>query len=202
MTDDADEFPFVAHIPDAMLRRFDPTNVVLVAYLKNIDHTVQTGILLPREEKKFKCSKKNEPVSSKKLVTNTNSKSPKKKPSKVKKPVVTEVSVDVTILIEPVVEDTQDKVVIPSKNGVFRRIKMKSKHTRKSPTLNVVRKPHVTHQGLIIREIPTLVSPSSKKRMAEDMAKQISQREKKKTRKLVMATESTEDEDERIPETW
>ncbi|CAI9260334.1 unnamed protein product [Lactuca saligna] len=37
--------------------------------------------------------------------------------------------------------------------------------------------------------------------MAEDMAKQISQREKKKSHKLFITTESTEDEDEHIPET-
>ncbi|CAI9284407.1 unnamed protein product [Lactuca saligna] len=147
-----------------MLRRFDPTHVVLVEYLKNIDPNVQTGILLPREEKKSCRSKKNEPGSFENLVTETKSKkSPKKKPSEVKEPVVNEVSVDVTIPIEPAVEDTQEKVVIPSKTGVFRRIKKKSKHTRQSPTLNVVRKPHVTHQGLIILEIPTPVSLFSKK---------------------------------------
>ncbi|CAI9264932.1 unnamed protein product [Lactuca saligna] len=70
-----------------------------------------------------------------------------------------------------------------------------SKHKGKSQTPNVVRKPHVTHQGVIIREIPAPISPSSKKRRAEDMAKHISQK-KKQTRKLVMTTESTENEDE------
>ncbi|CAI9272958.1 unnamed protein product [Lactuca saligna] len=200
MTDDADEFPFVVHIPDAMLRRVDPTNVVLVAYLKNIDPTVQTGILLPREDKKSKCSNKNEPGSSEKLVSETTSKkSLKKKPTEVK--VVNEVSVDVTIPLEPTIEDTQEKVVIPSKTSVFRKIKMKSKHTHKSPTLNVVRKPHLTHQCVVFCEIPAPVSPSSKKQMAEDMAKQFSQREKKNTQKLIITTESTEDEGERILET-
>ncbi|CAI9302536.1 unnamed protein product [Lactuca saligna] len=142
-----------------MLRRVDPTNVVLVAYLKNIDPTVQTGILLPREEKTFKRSKKNEPGSSEKLVSETTSKkSPKKKPSEVK--VVKEVFVDVSIPIEPVVDDTQEKV------------------------------------GVVFREILAPVSPLSKKCMAEDMAKQISKREKKKIQKIVITTTSTEDEDE------
>ncbi|CAI9282199.1 unnamed protein product [Lactuca saligna] len=131
-------------------------------------------ILLPREEKKSKRSKKNESGSSEKLVSETTTtKSSKKKPSEVK--VVNEVFLDVSIPIEPDVKDTHEKVVISSKTSVFRRIKMKSNHPQKSASLNVVRKPHVTHQ--------------------------ISKRETKKTRNLVMTIESTEDEDERIPET-
>lgn len=58
VTDKAEEFPLVARIPDAMLNRVDPTNSVLVAYLKNIDPNVETGKLLPREEKKSKRLKK------------------------------------------------------------------------------------------------------------------------------------------------
>ena len=56
VTDNAEEFPFVARIPDAMLERVDPKNPVLVPYLKNIDTNVETGKLLPREEKKSKRS--------------------------------------------------------------------------------------------------------------------------------------------------
>lgn len=88
------------------------------------------------------------------------------------------VSVEETKTIEPG-DNSQEKVVIPSKTGVFRHIKVKSKHSRRSPTPNVVRKQHVTHQGVLIREIPAPVSPSSKKRRAEDMEKHISQRKKK-----------------------
>ncbi|CAI9284440.1 unnamed protein product [Lactuca saligna] len=48
--------------------------------------------------------------------------------------------------------------------GVFRRIKIK----RKS---QLVKKTQVTHQGVTVREVPAPVSPSSKKRRAEEMAK-------------------------------
>ncbi|CAI9295433.1 unnamed protein product [Lactuca saligna] len=54
-----------------------------------------------------------------------------------------------------------------------------------SPISSVVRKPHVTHQGVIMREVPAHVYPLSKKRRVEDMAKQIS---KKKKRQLVFPT--------------
>lgn len=77
---------------------------------------------------------------------------------------------------EPIIPDTHvtEKDVIPSKTGVFRRIKMKSKSRRKSSNTNVVRKPQVSHQGVIFREVPTPVSPSTKKRMVADMAKHLS----------------------------
>ncbi|CAI9260639.1 unnamed protein product [Lactuca saligna] len=77
---------------------------------------------------------------------------------------------------------------------------MKSKHKSLSPLTNVVRKPQVTHQGLLFREIPTPASPSSKKRRATDMAKHISKKKKKKS-KMIISSESTTDEDETIPET-
>ncbi|CAI9270220.1 unnamed protein product [Lactuca saligna] len=65
----------------------------------------------------------------------------------------------------------------------------------------MVRKPQISHQGVLIREVSTPVSPVSKKRRAEDVAKHLSQtKKKKKTRKLFISTKST-DEDERIPET-
>lgn len=37
VADDTDEFPIVARIPDAMLKRVDPTNTVLITYLQTID---------------------------------------------------------------------------------------------------------------------------------------------------------------------
>ncbi|CAI9302036.1 unnamed protein product [Lactuca saligna] len=100
---------------------------------------------------------------------------------------------------DPIIPDTQvtEKEVIPSKTGVFTRIKMKSKGKRRS-LATTVRKTQVSHQGVIFREIPALVSPSSKKRMATDMAKHIS---KKKQRKLVLSSDSTTDEVDVIPET-
>ncbi|CAI9277071.1 unnamed protein product [Lactuca saligna] len=75
---------------------------------------------------------------------------------------------------------------------------MKSKSKRRSSGTNVIRKPQVSHQGVIFREIPAPGSPSSKKRMVADMAKNIS---KKKKRKLILFSDSIADEIEVIPET-
>ncbi|CAI9283831.1 unnamed protein product [Lactuca saligna] len=78
---------------------------------------------------------------------------------------------------------------------------MKSKYKSRSPLTNVVRKPQVTHQGLLFCEIPAPASPSSTKQRATDMAKHISKKKKKKKRKMIICSESTADEDETIPET-
>ena len=50
--DDPTIFTTVARIPDAMLKKVDPTNNVLVSYLQSIDTTVVTGILQKEEKKK------------------------------------------------------------------------------------------------------------------------------------------------------
>ncbi|CAH1411964.1 unnamed protein product [Lactuca virosa] len=133
-------------------------NPVLVAYLKTFDSSIPTGILLPREEKKTKKSKKADPASSEqKTKDSKSSKSPKKKI------IVVEVTVDETPVIEPIVEETQENVIIPSKTRIFRRIKMKASHKRKSPTQEMLRKPQITHKGVLIRDVPASVSPVSKK---------------------------------------
>ncbi|CAI9289389.1 unnamed protein product [Lactuca saligna] len=156
------------------------------------------GILLPREAKKTKKSKKDEPTSpEKKAKGSTSSKSTKQKPLNVV------VIVQATKVITTVVEESQENVVIPSKTGMFQRIKMKSKHKRKSSSQKLLRKPQLSHQGVMFREVPVPVSPASKKRAAEDMAKPLSQPKKKKmkkARKIVSSSESTE-EDKRVPET-
>ncbi|CAH1436027.1 unnamed protein product [Lactuca virosa] len=107
---------------------------------------------------------------------------PKKSPKKQTKP---EEHVS-TVLIKPVelVDDEQAKVTIPSKSGVFRRIKKKFRGSRRSPTPTVVRKHHINHQGVLVREVPAPVSPFSKKRRAEDMAKHISKKKKLKKRNI------------------
>ena len=56
------------------------------------------------------------------------------------------------------------------------------------------RKPHVTRKGVVLREVPVPVSPSAKKRKAEDMANHILNKQKKKLPKLVINVESTEEE--------
>lgn len=55
----------------------------------------------------------------------------------------------------------------------------------------------MTRQGVTIREVQAPVSPLSKKRIAEDMAKNISKKIKK--RKLVLQKESFDDD--KVPET-
>ncbi|CAI9260356.1 unnamed protein product [Lactuca saligna] len=156
------------------------------------------GILLPRKAKKTKKSKKDEPTSlAKKAKSSISSKSTKQMSETVA------MAVEATIVITPVVEESQEDVVIPSKIGMFRRIKMKSKHKRKSSSMKLLHKPQLSFQGVMFREVPVPVSPASKKRAAEDMAKHLSQLTKKKTkksRKIVLSNESTE-EDERVPET-
>ncbi|CAI9268922.1 unnamed protein product [Lactuca saligna] len=176
-----------------MLKRVDPTNTVLVTNLQTIDTYVETGVLLARkEETKSKRSKKTAAGSSEKQVKESKStKSPKKLPITEAEPTKPEISIADTPLTQ--------KEIIPSKTGVFRRIKMKSKHKSRSPLTNVIRKPQVSYQGLLFREIPAPASPSSKKRRATDMAKYISK--KKKKSKIVISSESTADENETIPET-
>ncbi|CAI9261665.1 unnamed protein product [Lactuca saligna] len=144
-----------------MLKKVDPTNEVLVSYLQSIDTTVVTGVLHEEEKKKPKKSKKTDGGSSKKVV-----KAEKKK----KSPVITADTVEevypiLTAVVDtPIIEASPSTETIPSKTGVFRRIKIK----RKS---QLMKKTQVTHQGVTVREIPAPVSPSSKKRRAEDLAK-------------------------------
>ncbi|CAI9276744.1 unnamed protein product [Lactuca saligna] len=76
---------------------------------------------------------------------------------------------------------------------------MKSKHKSRSPLTNVIRKPQVSHQGLLFHEIHAPASPSSKKLRETDMAKHISK--KKKKSKVFISSESIADENEIIPET-
>ncbi|CAI9282452.1 unnamed protein product [Lactuca saligna] len=155
---------------------------------------METGVLFPQtNEKKSKKSKKTDAGSSgTKVKPVSSSKSPKQVPIIEAEP----------IQPEPIVADTQltEKEVIPSKTGVFIRIKMKlkSKHKGRSSLTNIVHKPQVSHQGIIFLEVPAPASPSSKKRIVADMAKQISKNNK---RRVILTSESTADEGETILET-
>ncbi|CAI9268500.1 unnamed protein product [Lactuca saligna] len=172
-----------------MLKRVYPSNPILVSYLATINTSVDTRILLPQiSEKKSKKSK----------TADVGSSDTKVKSSKKTKQVP--VIEPEPIQPEPIIPDTQvtKKEVILLKTGVFRRIKMKSKSKRRSSVTNFVRKTKVSHQGVIFWEILAPASPSSKKRIAADMAKHIS---KKKQRNLVISSDSTADEIEVIPET-
>ncbi|CAI9283201.1 unnamed protein product [Lactuca saligna] len=93
-------------ILDAMLKRVDPLNPVLQAYLKTFDSSIPTRILLPREEKRTKKLKKAEPTSpEKKAKGSTPSKSPKKKPKNVV------VIVEATQVITPIAEESQENMM-------------------------------------------------------------------------------------------
>lgn len=89
-----------------------------------------------------------------------------------------------TEVVEPFTE------TVPLKPGVLKRLKMKARGSRKSPewflsfSPSFTSKPDVTRKGVIILEFQAPVSPSSKKRIATDMAKQVSNKIKK--RKLVL----------------
>ncbi|CAH1428173.1 unnamed protein product [Lactuca virosa] len=123
-----------------MLKRVEPTNSVLVEYLKTINPDVATGKLLSKEEagpsKKPKHSKKDAKATPDKPVHETK-KSPEKHvhESKLspKKPKKSEVNVS-TVVLKPVepVDDTLVKEKIPSKSGVFRRLKKRTRGSRKS----------------------------------------------------------------------
>ena len=62
----------IARIPEAMLKRVDPANLVLVEYLKNINPDDETGKLLSKEDvgpsKKLKRSSKDAKSTPKKPV--------------------------------------------------------------------------------------------------------------------------------------
>ncbi|CAI9269777.1 unnamed protein product [Lactuca saligna] len=135
-----------------MLKRIDPSNSVLVSYLATIDTSAETRILLPHPSaKKSKKTKKRDVGSS-----DTKAKSSKKPKS---------VHVIEPELDQPkhVVPDTQviENEIIPSNTGVFKRIKMTSKTKRRSLGMKRVLKPQVSHQGVIFREVPAPMSPST-----------------------------------------
>lgn len=43
-----DVFPTISRIPNSMLKNFDPSNPVLVAYQKHVNPSIETGVLLPK----------------------------------------------------------------------------------------------------------------------------------------------------------
>ncbi|CAI9302351.1 unnamed protein product [Lactuca saligna] len=75
---------------------------------------------------------------------------PTKPPVTDAEPVTHEVSIADTTLTKPVGPYTQEKEIIPSKNDVFQRIKMKSKHKSRSPLINVVRNPQKKKKSTMI----------------------------------------------------
>ncbi|CAI9276734.1 unnamed protein product [Lactuca saligna] len=75
-----------------------------------------------------------------------------------------------------------EKEVVDMKYGVLKRLKKMaySSHEKSiSFSLKFHYKPQLTRKGVVSCEIPSHVSPKSKKRCAEDMAKHISTKQKK-----------------------
>ncbi|CAI9277334.1 unnamed protein product [Lactuca saligna] len=185
VVDDPAIFTSVAHIPDAMLKKVDPTNNVLVSYLQSIDTTVVSGVLFDIEAKKSKKSKKTDVGSSKKKVkVEKQKKSPTVKPASVEESAQQIIFPNsTTVAATPTIEASQEKDIIPSKTGVFRQIKFKRKSSSQ-----IVQKTQITHQGVMVREIPAPVSPSSKKRRVEDLAKFIKKNQRTKGEEKIPET--------------
>ena len=113
--DDPTIFTSIARIPDAMLKKVDPTNKVLVSYLQSIDTTVVIGMLQHEVKKKSKKSKKTEGDSSEKGV-----KDEQNQALIVTSTTVEEVSPVLTSTADtPVIEASPSMETIPSKTGVF-----------------------------------------------------------------------------------
>lgn len=180
--DNQDEFPSVARILDALLRRVDPTNPVLEAYLTTINPLIETRVLLS----KFVAGPSNKSKGSKKGVKASPSK-PSPKP--VEKVVIVSLNKVAKKVVQTVVEELSipAKEVMPSKNGVLKRSnKMAHRplHPPERPSVKeenfkITRNPQINSKGVVICEIPTPVSPASKKQRALDMAKCVSKNKKK-----------------------
>ncbi|CAI9282099.1 unnamed protein product [Lactuca saligna] len=166
-----------------MLKKVYSSHSILQAYLQTINPSIETGVLLPRSKEgssKCRCSKNVEESPSKPIQEKKISKSPKKKQTKevaVSKPKEKPIELETN---EP------QKEVVSSKTGVFKRIKKITHNSRSSsdwsPSFSpsMIRKPHVISKGVVLREVPVPVFSSAKKRKVEDMAKHISNKQKKK----------------------
>ncbi|CAI9270140.1 unnamed protein product [Lactuca saligna] len=156
---------------------------MLVAYLQHVNPSIETGVLLiTNDEGSSKKSKKSKKVSEEVVIQEN-----PKKQSKIKSP--KKIAVETETPKEKVVAESS-KEFIPSKSGVFKRLRnftyqKRTSSTNQSPT---VRKPQLNKKGVKVREISAPVSPSSKKRRAEDVAKHINKKMKK--RNLVVQDES------------
>ncbi|CAI9293706.1 unnamed protein product [Lactuca saligna] len=181
-----------------MLKKIDPSNPILVAYLQKINPSVETGVLLLRSDegsykKSNKSKKEIEEIPSKESPKKILAKSPTKRPDnkeKVKKKVVKQIEVT---------KNGSSKEIIPSKSRVFKRLRKLSHKSKVSSDdhYSLVRKALLNRKGVLVRETPTPFSPSSKKRRAKDVAKHIA--DKRKKRKLVIHEESSDSEI--VPET-
>lgn len=175
--DDGENFPTVARIPDAMLKKVDATHPMLVKYLQSINPDIITGVLLTPYVGPLKKKK-----GSKKPVVESPSKPSPSKVEQVVKPKKTKHNEPPPIVVQkPKKESKNTNVskplinkasqpeieVIPSKTRILRRL-TKMAH-RPSHSLDMsysfsskfTTKHHVTSKGFMIREVPVPVSPAS-----------------------------------------
>lgn len=122
--DDPDMFPTVARISDGILRKVDSSDPVLVAYLKTINPSIVTNVLIPKNiggpSKKRKESKK--------AITGSPS-----KPSLEKVETVVKDTAKKVVKLEPpsmkvikhVIDEFATPVIefVPTKSGVLKRLK-------------------------------------------------------------------------------
>lgn len=115
--DDSEVFPPIARIPDAMLRKVDPPDSVLIGYLQTINPSIKIGVLLANgivgPSKRAKGSKK---------VTQASPSKPDPSLKKIVKPVSVPTSKEVN---KPITEETCQpaKETMPSKSGVLKQLK-------------------------------------------------------------------------------
>lgn len=133
--DNQDVFPTVSR--DAMLRRVDPTNPVLVAYLTNINLSIETGVLLSKDVRApsnmSKASKKGVKSSPSKPSPEPAIKVVTSSPKKVEKKVV-----------QLIVDESSNpsKEFMPSKSGVLKHLKkMTHRPSGKDDKSKNIRKP-------------------------------------------------------------
>ena len=156
--DDLEIFSTVARIPDAMLRKVDPSYPVMVAYLQTINPSIETGVLLPKgtggPSKKQKGSMKeaSKPIHVEKVVPVTLKKVVQSDPSpkKVAQLIIKDISI-------------QPKDTMPSKSGVLKRLKKKVHQPCHSPDSSssflpkgvshpkLTRKPQLNRKGVVIK---------------------------------------------------
>lgn len=116
--DDPFLFPNVARILDAMLRRIDPANPILVQYLASININVTVGVIFPKgiedSSKAVKAQKK-------------------KKKTEQPKPIQEHVEKEVSQSVQENVENEVSKEVIPLKTGFLKHTNKPAKRHQHSP---------------------------------------------------------------------
>lgn len=118
VSDDAAIFTHIARITDAMLKRVDPTNSVLIEYMTTVDPRIETRKLLSKED--AGPSKKSRKSMKAVIITREQTVQEPKKIKSPKKPTkqYDQVSTVLVKPVEPVVKEPTS-IIITSMFGVF-----------------------------------------------------------------------------------